>query len=1431
MRHITRTIAIALLVLAPAGLAAQTTNLSSLQAQIAALQALIAGQTTQQTTTQSSGSGAGCVTLTQSFGRGDTHDEVRALQAFLVDEGYLNTAPSGFFGALTESALKQWQSANGIDPVGRTGPATRAALACSGGSSNATVISNQCPTIAKPATCANATSVQLNGCTVGWQCTVPTLPAQTFTASPVSGPTPLVVKFRGVVTSDNAGFCAGSFCAATLVFGDGTTGAVPLPNAVGSALSYEVSHTYTKGGPFIANLYQGAAGSGAAVVGNGITISPIAPVVPGAPTISVTPTTGTAPMNATVMVQNVTSGANLSIEFGDGTFGSVQPIGTGFGATHTYNTGGSFTIKLRRTNGAGDSCVSATCQVLASTGLSITSAQVASAALAPTPASGLAPLQVTFFANGASVAYTGGVVLDFGDNTSEMICSPGVLCGQGQIQHTYSTAGTYNVQLLGLNSGNNTTILRQATVSVHTPQSTSLTAAPASGPVPLAVTFTGHGGNKTYANGAILKYGDDSTEVFCTAGELCGQKTKTHTYVDGSQYGAQLIALESGTASTTLGTATINATGGTTKIKVTGPNGVFRKGESVSISWTVRGTKPTSGSLSFDLYTPAGVRIGSILTITNFQTGSATWKIPSSQDKNCTGTQPNGLCGVNIAPGMYKITPNVSGLSAIPELTSESSFEIKDELIEAGGFTVSITPNTVEVGRDASIKYRVANPPAGGGVALWMVKPSGQSMGLIAGKLDADTEVTTYPWKAGITQPCVAAIFNPAIACSMVWAEPEPGTYHILAKVYTPLLGNFTTSDVTVHAIATSSAFTLKAAGTGAACIVLSNNLSPGDTDSTSGGEVSKLQEFLAQDATIYPEGTISGFYGNATRRAVERYQASKGIVTTGSPETNGYGAVGPTTRAAIAANCGNASYNFRGTPLSGRAPLSVSFSANTSGVTGKTFTIDFGDGESAAFSGSAVSHTYQTFGTYIAKLNVTGGGSTTVGGTATVRVSNTTLPPPSACAAITRTLSLEDSDATTGGDVSRLQQYLAADPTLYPEGQVTGYYGGLTEKAVKRYQASKGIAQTGNVGPATLKAIRCVPATEEGGIFSAKPVSGVKPLAVTFTTDVEVTSGSYRVNFGDGTSQWLTSRTTSHTYTTDGTYSADLIRSIGNCFGLQNEALRLCELGTSEVLATKVITVSNPAGMSVNVSPASVAMQGNLTVSWTTANAPVGSVVRLEVYRDGSPEPAPTFSNDQGLASDSSSLSPIGNYTWTLPAAGGGIMVDGGFGGYAMAPGTYHITAKLYSGSNCWGFCSSVPERTVHAVGKSGSFTVTATVATPGTSANCGRKEGGSSLGVGESWVSCNGQYKLTHQSDGNVVFYRVSDSAALWSTNTQGSGTSLHMQGDGNFVLYRAGGTVPGNHLWHSVTHGNPGAYLIVQDDGRVAIFNAAGEMIWKT
>ncbi len=62
------------------------------------------------------------------------------------------------------------------------------------------------------------------------------------------------------------------------------------------------------------------------------------------------------------------------------------------------------------------------------------------------------------------------------------------------------------------------------------------------------------------------------------------------------------------------------------------------------------------------------------------------------------------------------------------------------------------------------------------------------------------------------------------------------------------------------------------------------------------GSDVKELQNFLKQKG-YYTYRKITGYFGPATQRAVQRFQAKMGIISYGSPESTGFGVVGPKTR------------------------------------------------------------------------------------------------------------------------------------------------------------------------------------------------------------------------------------------------------------------------------------------------------------------------------------------------------------------------------------------------------------------------------------------------------------------------------------------------------------------------------------------------------
>ena len=195
-------------------------------------------------------------------------------------------------------------------------------------------------------------------------------------------------------------------------------------------------------------------------------------------------------------------------------------------------------------------------------------------------------------------------------------------------------------------------------------------------------------------------------------------------------------------------------------------------------------------------------------------------------------------------------------------------------------------------------------------------------------------------------------------------------------------------------------------------CPDLQFNLEPGVSDAAVAQEVTMLQRFLAQDPQLYPEQVVNGFYGPATERAVQRFQARHGIVNSGNPASTGYGRTGPRTRWAIKNSCGIAPTNvLTVSPSAGNAPVRVSAAFTYRGSNCTAYVLDWGDDSAPlvqqAPAGIACSadtvrkeatHTYLSPGVYTVTLRLGQGGTPALqnAGSATVVVEGSTPPPQS---------------------------------------------------------------------------------------------------------------------------------------------------------------------------------------------------------------------------------------------------------------------------------------------------------------------------------------------------------------------------------------------------------------------------------------------------
>lgn len=197
---------------------------------------------------------------------------------------------------------------------------------------------------------------------------------------------------------------------------------------------------------------------------------------------------------------------------------------------------------------------------------------------------------------------------------------------------------------------------------------------------------------------------------------------------------------------------------------------------------------------------------------------------------------------------------------------------------------------------------------------------------------------------------------------------------------------------------------------------VFTKNLGVGATNA----DVKRLQELLNSDpetqianSGIGSPGNETSYYGALTVTAVQKFQKKYGLVSDGTPATTGFGALGPKTRTAIEM--------YLGKSMPPQAPAPPATPAPTP-------TLAPGAME--------------------------------------------TPTPTMVSASLMVHLETALSKGKTHSDVKALQQVLNSDPDTQivssgvgSSGNETDYYGGLTEKAVQKFQEKYGLAKAGDPG------------------------------------------------------------------------------------------------------------------------------------------------------------------------------------------------------------------------------------------------------------------------------------------------------------------------------------------------------------------------------
>jgi len=370
-------------------------------------------------------------------------------------------------------------------------------------------------------------------------------------------------------------------------------------------------------------------------------------------------------------------------------------------------------------------------------------------------------------------------------------------------------------------------------------------------------------------------------------------------------------------------------------------------------------------------------------------------------------------------------------------------------------------------------------------------------------------------------------------------------------------------------------------------CPLISRTLKQG----ASGDDVTRLQAFLARDPSVYPEGKVTGYFGALTEAAVKKFQCKNSIVCDGSPESTGYGVVGPRTAAILALQCPagggssgglNVGGYIRVTPIVGGAPLNVTVETHvntTKSCTGATYELLYGDNSpivTIQVPSSAcnelvqnLNHTYIAPGVYTITLRAGVHQSTatvTVGGqgigTPTVSTSDTFSATPTSGAAPLNVSFTGNVNA--GGSCTP-----AAYGMQFGDGQTANIP--VSQCSISTYAITHGYNSAGNytarlyragseIGSAAITVgggSSQVGSTQGGGTFSASLGYGGDAFSVLATFQLSTTCTAYDVNWGDGTAHATqaagncaagqVTKELSHTYANSGTYTITLKRGMGS--------------------------------------------------------------------------------------------------------------------------------------------------------------------------------------------------------------------------------------------------------------------------------------------
>ena len=796
-------------------------------------------------------------------------------------------------------------------------------------------------------------------------------PIAEFTGAPKSGNAPLAVQFTDCSSNSPTSW--------SWAFGDG-----------GSSTSRNPSHTYTGSGNYTVSLTAtNSGGSDGETKSSYISVSgggnpPVA-------NFSGNPTSGYIPLTVAFTDTSTNSPTSWSWNFGDSNTSTSQ------NPSHQYTSAGSYTVSLRATNAAGYDDEVKTSYISASTPPSPPVANFTGS-----PTSGAVPLTVSFTDTSTNTPTSWS--WNFGDSSTSTSQNP---------SHQYTGAGSYTVSLRATNAGGYDDEVKTNYITANPAAPVAnFTGTPTSGTAPLTVNFTDTSTNAPTS--WSWNFGDGGTST---------SQNPSHQYTSAGSYTVSLRATNAGGYDDEVKTnyITVQAAGGTPTFVAAGtvasgtgaitpalPAGLAANdilllfletaNQAVSISnqngatWSEVANSPqgtgTAGGTS-------ATRLTAFWSRYNGTQGAPT----TSDSGNHQAGRMIAIRGVatsgdpwDVTAGGTESTADTSG--AIPGATTTVAntlvvAAIATSLPDASGtanFSAWANSNLTSVAEQTDNTVTAGN---GGGLGL-------ATGGKASAGAYGNTTVTCATSAAkGMMSIALKPSGGPSAPVANFSGTPTSGT--------APLTVNFTDSSTNTP---TSWSWNFGDSST-------STSQNPSHQYASAGNYTVSLRatnaggyddEVKGNYITVNPAAPVANFTGNPTSGTAPltvgftdtstntptswSWNFGDSSTSTSQNPSHQYTGAGSYTVSLRATNAGGyddevkTSYitvnppapvaNFSGTPISGTAPLTVSFT-DTSTNTPTSWSWNFGD--SSTSTSQNPSHQYTSAGNYTVSLRATNAG------------------------------------------------------------------------------------------------------------------------------------------------------------------------------------------------------------------------------------------------------------------------------------------------------------------------------------------------------------------------------------------------------------------------------------------------------------------------